>query len=206
MRRLIHKLERNVSAEIFVVCRDFLAPKHIDPKFLDPKHVFKDLAASTASGTDKGSSAQNIQANVFQPEKKRRKRDGYDDGDYTLFKAVPVADFVRSPDPIMVLGTVNKMTFVTEEEKEYVNICVQLRRIYISLGGMRWISPQATSKQIATITKSWERVISRPCSNGDLLFGRRYVEMLPLLLSFNTMGLVGARQQNEGHGGCDRDG
>ncbi|KAJ7181768.1 Spb1 C-terminal domain-containing protein [Mycena crocata] len=110
---------RNVSAEIFVVCRDFLAPKHIDPKFLDPKHVFKDLAAATASGTDKGSSAQNIQANVFQPEKKRRKRDGYDDGDYTLFKSVPVAEFVRSPEPISVLGTVNKMTFTTEEEKEW---------------------------------------------------------------------------------------
>ncbi|KAJ7038085.1 Spb1 C-terminal domain-containing protein [Mycena alexandri] len=110
---------RNVSAEIFVVCRDFLAPKHIDPKFLDPKHVFKDLAANTASGTDKGSSAQNIQANVFQPEKKRRKRDGYEDGDYTLFKSVPIAEFVRAPDPITVLGTVNKMTFVTEEEKEW---------------------------------------------------------------------------------------
>ncbi|KAF7347748.1 AdoMet-dependent rRNA methyltransferase SPB1 [Mycena venus] len=55
----------------------------------------------------------------FQPEKKRRKRDGYDDGDYTLFKAVPVTDFVRSPDPISVLGSVNQMTFKTEEEKEW---------------------------------------------------------------------------------------
>ncbi|KAF8216117.1 Spb1 C-terminal domain-containing protein [Mycena galopus ATCC 62051] len=110
---------RNVSAEIFVVCRDFLAPKHIDPKFLDPKHVFKDLSAMTASGTDKGSSAHNIQANVFQPEKKRRKRDGYDDGDYTLFKSVPVAEFIRSPEPISVLGTVNQMTFKTDEEKEW---------------------------------------------------------------------------------------
>ncbi|CAK5280261.1 unnamed protein product [Mycena citricolor] len=97
---------RNVSAEIFVVCRDFLAPKFIDPKFLDPKHVFKDLAASVASGTDKGSSSHNAQANVFQPEKSRRKRDGYDEGDYTLFKAVPVGDFIRNPDPISVLGAV----------------------------------------------------------------------------------------------------
>ncbi|KAJ7631105.1 Spb1 C-terminal domain-containing protein [Roridomyces roridus] len=109
---------RNVSAEIFVVCRDFLAPKHIDPKFLDPKHVFKDLSSSV-SGTDKGTSANNAQANVFQPEKKRRKRDGYDDGDYTLFKAVPVSDFVTSAEPIGILGTVNKMTFLTEEEKAW---------------------------------------------------------------------------------------
>ena len=85
---------------------------------MDPKHVFKDLAAS--AGADKGTSANNAQANVFQPEKKRRKRDGYDDGDYTLFKKISVADFVRSTDPISLLGTTNKIAFETEEEKEYV--------------------------------------------------------------------------------------
>lgn len=101
-----------------MVCRQFLAPKHIDPKFLDPKHVFKDLAASVA-GIDKGASAHNAQANVFQPDKKRRKRDGYDDGDYILFKTISSAEFIRSSDPISILGTVNKITFLTEEEKEY---------------------------------------------------------------------------------------
>lgn len=57
---------------------------------------------------------------MFQPEKKRRKRDGYDDGDYTLFKKISVADFVKHPDPISLLGTVNKIAFETEEEKECV--------------------------------------------------------------------------------------
>ena len=100
------------------MCRDFHAPKHVDPKFLDPTHVFKDLAASVASG-DKGISLGNAQVNVFQPEKKRRKRDGYQDGDYTLFKSVPVSDFIRSSEPIIVLGSVNKLTFETDEEKAY---------------------------------------------------------------------------------------
>lgn len=129
---------RNVSAEIFVVCRDFLAPKHIDPKFLDPKHVFKDLTASAPSGTDKGTSVNNAQANVFQPEKKRRKRDGYDDGDYTLFKKISGADFVKSMDPISLLGTANKITFETEEEKGYVDPIHLLpwwRRLMFSLDG-----------------------------------------------------------------------
>lgn len=107
---------RNVSAEIFVVCRDFLSPKFIDPKFLDPKHVFKDLTASATA--DKGSNANNAQANVFQPEKKRRHRDGYGDGDYTLFKETPAAEFIREADPIALLGTCNKIGFRTEEEKE----------------------------------------------------------------------------------------
>jgi AdoMet-dependent rRNA methyltransferase SPB1 len=114
----IHVLLRNVSAEIFVVCRGFVAPKHIDPKFLDPKHVFKDL--TNAAAVDKGASANNVQANVFHPEKKRRKRDGYDDGDYTLFKTTGAAEFVTGTDAIGLLGTVNKITFQTEQEKEWV--------------------------------------------------------------------------------------
>ncbi|KAF9229398.1 FtsJ-domain-containing protein [Gyrodon lividus] len=112
---------RNVSAEIFVVCREFLAPKHIDPKFLDPKHVFKDLS-STASGPDKGSSANHAQANVFQPEKKRRKRDGYDDGDYTLFNKVSAGNFIRSSEPVNVLGLANRITFETDEEKRWLEL------------------------------------------------------------------------------------
>ena len=110
---------RNVSAEIFVVCRDFLAPKHIDPKFLDPRHVFKDISAST-TGADKDPTAIHAQANVFQPEKKRRQRDGYADGDYTLFKTIPAQDFLRAADPIALLGTANKIVFETEEERECV--------------------------------------------------------------------------------------
>jgi AdoMet-dependent rRNA methyltransferase SPB1 len=110
---------RNVSAEIFVVCRDFLAPKHIDPKFLDPRHVFKDISASEP-GMDKDPSAIHAQANVFHPEKKRRQRDGYADGDYTLFKTILARDFVRGGDPIALLGTANKIVFETEEERECV--------------------------------------------------------------------------------------
>lgn len=107
----------NVSAEIFVVCRDFHAPKHIDPKFLDPKHVFKDLSSSI--DPEKGPVSHHAQANVFQPEKKRRHRDGYNDGDYTLFSTCPISKFVREADPIAVLGSVNKIAFETEEEKKY---------------------------------------------------------------------------------------
>ncbi|KAF7162262.1 hypothetical protein CNMCM6106_009211 [Aspergillus hiratsukae] len=92
---------RNVSAEIFVVCRGFKAPKRIDPKFLDPKHVFAEVADATP----------NNEARVFNPEKKKRKREGYEEGDYTQFKEIPVTDFINTTDPIAILGTYNKLSF-----------------------------------------------------------------------------------------------
>ncbi|OAP62593.1 ribosomal RNA large subunit methyltransferase J [Fonsecaea erecta] len=92
---------RNVSAEIFVVCRGFKAPKRLDPKFLDPKHVFAELQDPTP----------NNEAKVFNPEKKKRKREGYEEGDWTQHKEVPVSDFIHTTDPIAILGSVNKLSF-----------------------------------------------------------------------------------------------
>jgi AdoMet-dependent rRNA methyltransferase SPB1 len=98
-----------------VVCRDFLAPKHIDPKFLDPKHAFKELSISVP-GADKG--AIDVHANIYMPEKKRRQRDGYAEGNYTLHKTMTATDFVKCQDPVALLGTVNKIAFQSDEEKE----------------------------------------------------------------------------------------
>jgi hypothetical protein len=122
----IRAIARNVSAEIFVVCSNFLAPKVIDPKFLDPKHVFKAVSALPPAPIPSGSGdAPRIvltpaAANVFQPGKKRRHRDGYDDGDYTLFKAASASDFLKTHDAITFLGTFNKIEFRSDEEKAWL--------------------------------------------------------------------------------------
>lgn len=110
-----------------MVCTGFLAPQHIDPKFLDPKHVFKDVAAlppapiTTTSPSGVPVTVLTPAAtNVFQPGKKRRHRDGYADGDYTLFKSGPASDFIRTFDPITFLGSYNKISFITDEEKAWL--------------------------------------------------------------------------------------
>jgi len=92
---------RNVSAEIFVVCRGYKAPRHIDPRFLDARSVFAELADPTP----------NNEAKVFKPELKKRKRDGYEEGDWTQFKEVPVSEFIQTTDPIAMLGGLNKLSF-----------------------------------------------------------------------------------------------
>lgn len=99
---------RNVSAEIFVVCRGFKAPKRLDSRLLDPKEVFEELPDGP----------QNMEAKVYNPEKKVRKRQGYEDGDHLLYHETPILEFVRTEDPITMLGQKNKFT-IDEEDQEW---------------------------------------------------------------------------------------
>ncbi|KXN72143.1 FtsJ-domain-containing protein [Conidiobolus coronatus NRRL 28638] len=105
---------RNVSAEIFVVCRDFLAPKKIDPKFLDPRYVFKDLENDLAT-----KSASSL--NIFEVTKKTRHRDGYEDGNYTQNKVVDIQKFIEAEDPIGFLVGLNSLSFESEFGKPLFN-------------------------------------------------------------------------------------
>ncbi|KAG0366244.1 Spb1 C-terminal domain-containing protein [Gamsiella multidivaricata] len=98
---------RNVSAEIFVVCRDYLAPKKIDPKFLDPKHVFSEV--------DTGMISQPM--DVFHPEKHKRQREGYEDGNYTLHKTMDAWEFITHQEPVAALGSVNQFSFDSEDSR-----------------------------------------------------------------------------------------
>lgn len=98
---------RNVSAEIFVVCKGFKAPKKMDPRLLDPKEVFEELPDGP----------QNMEAKVYNPEKKVRKREGYEEGDNLLYNTAPIMDFIKTEDPITMLGKLNKFDLDPEDDE-----------------------------------------------------------------------------------------
>ncbi|KAJ3045642.1 AdoMet-dependent rRNA methyltransferase spb1 [Rhizophlyctis rosea] len=109
---------RNVSAEIFVVCRGYKAPKNIDPRLLDPKYVFKEVDDEDDEEMDaKKKKEKRGQAlkSILHPEKKHRQREGYEDGDYTLHLTRSISDFVREPEYLEILTRANEMKFDMDE-------------------------------------------------------------------------------------------
>ncbi|OUM69459.1 hypothetical protein PIROE2DRAFT_38108 [Piromyces sp. E2] len=109
---------RNVSAEIFVVCQGFKSVK-IDPKFLDPKYVFKQLDLNSEEKIVE-KNKNSIMNDLLHPEKKRRQRDGYADNDYTLYHATKVSDFIFSDDPIDILARSSALVFKDDEQSKEI--------------------------------------------------------------------------------------
>eukprot|EP00656_Telonema_subtile_P051984 TRINITY_DN7120_c0_g1_i3.p1 TRINITY_DN7120_c0_g1~~TRINITY_DN7120_c0_g1_i3.p1 ORF type:complete len:853 (-),score=356.21 TRINITY_DN7120_c0_g1_i3:39-2597(-) len=105
---------RGVSAEIFVVCQGFKAPKKVDPKFFDPTHIFKEIQGPGP-------------VDVLKRKKETRSRDGYDpELGHGLFRACPVDQFVEAAEPVQILSTWNKIdlkTSANEAVLEAVNSC-----------------------------------------------------------------------------------
>ncbi|XP_057655757.1 pre-rRNA 2'-O-ribose RNA methyltransferase FTSJ3 [Diorhabda carinulata] len=89
------------SAEIFVVCQNYIAPDKIDPKFTDPKYVFQELELEPKN-----------KLNVFHPEKKKKdKAEGYPENDYTLYHKLNVSDFVKHENGIDLLQNTSEIIF-----------------------------------------------------------------------------------------------
>ena len=158
---------RNVSAEIFVVCRGFKAPKRIDPKFLDSRCVFAELSDPTP----------NNEAKVFNPEKKKRKRDGYEEGDYTQFKEVPASEFVQTTDPIAMLGSLSRLSFEKQKNGD------------IALAALEKL-PETTTE-------------IRQCCNDLRVLGRKEFRMLLRwrLKARETFGFTMKKKPSDDHAG-----
>ncbi|RLN02450.1 hypothetical protein BBJ28_00006242 [Nothophytophthora sp. Chile5] len=98
---------RNESAEIFVVCEEFLAPHSIDPKLFDPKYVFDQVDEAEKSIT------------IFHPKfgDRKRHREGYDESlGMTLTNECSVAQFIDATDPIRLLTDTTSIRFRAEDD------------------------------------------------------------------------------------------
>eukprot|EP00055_Hartaetosiga_balthica_P017832 m.123732 g.123732 ORF g.123732 m.123732 type:complete len:952 (+) comp9415_c1_seq4:48-2903(+) len=115
---------RGVSAEIFVVCQGYLAPHHIDPKLLDTRYVFGDVAEDKKP------------IDVFnQKVGKKAKAEGYEEGDYLLRKEVAVEEFINSSNFLEMLAEYTRFNFssssillkLPETTEEIKALCNDLR-------------------------------------------------------------------------------
>ncbi|VDM33009.1 unnamed protein product [Hydatigera taeniaeformis] len=99
VRVLKPEASRQESAEIFLVCQNYLDPSSIDPKFLDPKHVFGEVEVSK--------SRESVVSSLLKRTNKRKKAEGYDDD--KLYKETLLSEFMESDDPLKCLARTNKV-------------------------------------------------------------------------------------------------
>lgn len=95
---------RHESAEIFVVCQSYIAPDKIDPRLLDPAHLFSDVDTGEVN-----------KLNPAHPEKHKPKAKGYPENDYILYHTVPVMNFLQCENHLEVLGQCSEIVIDDEE-------------------------------------------------------------------------------------------
>jgi hypothetical protein len=99
---------RSQSSEIFVVCLKYTKPNYIDPKLLDPNHVFKEVA-------DPGLKKVNVLHKKYE-QSNIRQRSGYDESLGMILRSTKtVSEFFESKEPIQMLTDVNAIEFTDKE-------------------------------------------------------------------------------------------
>ena len=91
---------RSQSAEIFLICRHYTAPSKIDPRMLDPKHVFEAVEGDSTGGGNMGSSKFNVFHKQWD-QQKRPNRSGYDmdELDFSMRRVLSIRDFIEGKPP-----------------------------------------------------------------------------------------------------------
>lgn len=100
---------RSQSSEIFVICLKYTKPNYIDPKLLDPNHVFKEVS-------DPGLKKVNVLHKKYETSNKRQ-RSGYDESLGMILHSVkPVSEFFSTKEPIQMLTDVHAIEFTDSAE------------------------------------------------------------------------------------------
>ncbi len=127
---------RAESAEIYVFCTGYRAPKSIDPRLLNPKFVFKDWTAEAVAKLKNGD-ATEAKPDLFlntvmkSMKKGKRNRDGYEDGNMTLFKKRSVLSFLKTSRPIALITESNQFSFDKNDIEEGDNTEVDVQSLAV---------------------------------------------------------------------------
>lgn len=103
---------RHESAEIFIVCEGFLKPDKIDPRLLEPKHIFKEMDKEADDLWEKGNQVSQLFRVI---EKAKKKAVGYDEGDTSLFKKVSVKEYLANETFAELLANYNEIDIDDED-------------------------------------------------------------------------------------------
>ena len=114
---------RSQSAEIFLVCEGYLDPTSIDPRMLDPKHVFEQVDGAATGGGDASAMAVagTGRMNIFHKNygQQKRHRQGYDMSllDGAMRRIGSIANFIEGgssdavKDPVQMLSVCTGLAF-----------------------------------------------------------------------------------------------
>ena len=134
MKQLFDKVEatkplasRMESAEIFVVCHGYKAPKHIDPKMFNAQAVFQDVAQEKIVNPAGGLSVPHSKVPM-----------GYDDFATISHRTATLTEFLNCPDAKDFLRNHHEIRFPEEDRhflkskysrKELVYLCHDLQQV-----------------------------------------------------------------------------
>jgi len=122
---------RQSSAETYLVCKGYYAPKKIDPRLLDPAFVFKQALVLR----------KKVSVLKFRPKLKQKpNRKGYDSE--LLFKIGKITDWVNSSDPVGELGEFNELRWDKEAEEKYGLHKATTEEIRILLSDLKVLGPR----------------------------------------------------------------
>jgi len=143
---------RNESAEIFVVCQDYQAPDKIDPKFLDPKHVFSQVEVEDKQSNNK---------EIVNPEKKRKNREGYDDTATDkgfLFKEAKASEFIMGKNHVQILNECNSIVIDTPRIDKHAKTTAEIRECLKDLKVLGMKELRALKKWKDSLHKEFEEL------------------------------------------------
>ena len=128
---------RAESAEIYVFCTGYRAPKSIDSRLLNPKFVFKDWTKESVAklkNDDTEQSKPDIFLNTVMKtmKKGKRNREGYEEGNMTLFKKITVLNFLRTSRPIALITETNQFSFDVKDIEDSDNTEIDEQSLQIA--------------------------------------------------------------------------